>query len=125
MAERELVEITIRAGDIVPHEVPNPTRVRRMVAHLRSGGTLPPIEIDTEWRMHRAQGPCGMEDIGAGFGLLDGHHRLAAHRVVHGSDSAIGAVYTARRLVMVADEINEIEDQTDVRKPNPASRPKP
>lgn len=125
MAEREWVAIQVRTGDVVPHEITNPTQVRRMVAHLRSGNTLPPVEIETEWRTHWTQGPDGMEAIGTGFGLLDGHHRVAAHRIVHGADSAIDAVYTARRLVMGAGEDSEIEVQAGTGTPSPAAHPKP
>lgn len=89
---RPLVDCSVRVGDVVPHETPNISVVRKMVRHLKSGGTLPPIHVDLEWKEHWTQGPKGMDSIGVGYGLLDGHHRLAACIECFGADYQIAAI---------------------------------
>lgn len=76
----------VRVGDIIPHETPDNERVRTLVAHLRSGGTLPPLDINRVWKEHWKQGPGGMVSTGFGYGLWDGHHRLEAYKIVFGND---------------------------------------
>ena len=79
----------VRISDIVPHESPNPKRVATIVKAIKAGDPLPPITIDRNPCKHWTQGPKGMECIGYGFGVIDGHHRLEAYKQVFGPNHTL------------------------------------
>lgn len=90
-------EALVFPDHIVTHEVPRPSRVRAIAAQLRRGEAMPPLQLSPEFCEHWRQGPTRMESTGVGYGLIDGHHRLAAHIMVHGRSTPLQADFHGAR----------------------------
>jgi hypothetical protein len=76
----------VSVSDIIPHEKPNRAKVNAITKILKAGGKLPPIKLSGRKYTHYVQGPKGMEQVGFGYGIIDGHHRYEAYKRVFGKD---------------------------------------
>lgn len=94
-----LREALIFPHQIIRHEKPSWQTVHAIAAAMLAGEKMPPIEVDPRFCEHWRQGPTGMVSTGIGHGLIDGHHRLAAHVKVFGKNTPIRVRFFGKDLI--------------------------
>lgn len=92
-------EAMVLPSHIVMHEKPRSSQVRSIAARLGRGEKMPSVQLSPEFCEHWRQGPLRMDSTGIGYGLIDGHHRLAAHIMVHGRNSPLQVEFHGTRPV--------------------------